>query len=448
MGLLSWLLPQSSAEQAHQAKLCSTVMPEMMSSFVDSFVDAGFNGASCATAEEAGVTGDLPTVLPATSRLMAIGDLHGDLGKARRAFRLAGITDEQDRWAAGSSVCVQVGDILDRGDAELQILLFMERLQAEARAAGGALHVLNGNHETMNVMGNHRYATAGANREIERWQQWQRLRGRLQGLTQPSSPPGPSPQGQSPGPTPSSAAAHWERSQALQPGSAITRRFFANHPTVLQVGSTVFVHGGVLPEHVEYGLERINRETRQWMESGSTDTGLGPALQHPSTTSATLTAGSSSSVSKAKKAPNFLRGATAIVWARNFSTEDHGRCDCDVLRDVLQAIPGSQRMVMGHTIQDDGINAACDGRALRVDVGMSKGCGNSEVEVLELTKDGLQVRRLREGKPAELLLPARQAANEKLALAPHTGPFRSGLRAMIGMDAPATTQPAASAVAA
>ncbi|GFH20403.1 hypothetical protein HaLaN_17515 [Haematococcus lacustris] len=29
MGLLSWLLPQSSAEQAHQAKLCSTVMPEV-----------------------------------------------------------------------------------------------------------------------------------------------------------------------------------------------------------------------------------------------------------------------------------------------------------------------------------------------------------------------------------------------------------------------------------
>lgn len=29
-------------------------------------------------------------------------------------------------------------------------------LQAEAAAAGGALHVLNGNHETMNVGGNHR----------------------------------------------------------------------------------------------------------------------------------------------------------------------------------------------------------------------------------------------------------------------------------------------------
>lgn len=55
----------------------------------------------------------------------------------------------------------QVGDQLDRGDNELRILLLLERLQKEAVAAGGALHVLNGNHETMNVMGDLRYATAG-----------------------------------------------------------------------------------------------------------------------------------------------------------------------------------------------------------------------------------------------------------------------------------------------
>jgi hypothetical protein len=33
------------------------------------------------------------------------------------------------------------------------------------------------------------------------------------------------------------------------------------HPVpqvVLQVGSTVFVHAGVLPEHARYGLERMN----------------------------------------------------------------------------------------------------------------------------------------------------------------------------------------------
>ena len=38
----------------------------------------------------------------------------------------------------------QVGDILDRGDNEVQICYFLERLQAQALAAGGRLYVLNG----------------------------------------------------------------------------------------------------------------------------------------------------------------------------------------------------------------------------------------------------------------------------------------------------------------
>lgn len=39
---------------------------------------------------------------------------------------------------------------------------------------------------------------------------------------------------------------------------------------------------------------------------------------------------------------------------------------------------------MGHTIQHSGINDACDGRAIRIDVGMSKGCGDGLPEVLEI----------------------------------------------------------------
>jgi hypothetical protein len=34
------------------------------------------------------------------------------------------------------------------------------------------------------------------------------------------------------------------------------------------------------------------------------------------------------------------------------------------------------------------VNAACDGKVLRVDVGMSKGCGDGKPEVLEILDDG------------------------------------------------------------
>ena len=35
---------------------------------------------------------------PAVERLVAIGDVHGDLSKVREAFRAAGMTNEKDEW--------------------------------------------------------------------------------------------------------------------------------------------------------------------------------------------------------------------------------------------------------------------------------------------------------------------------------------------------------------
>lgn len=70
---------------------------------------------------------------------------------------------------------MQVGDLLDRGDAEIPILYHLERLQREAARAGGAVHVLNGNHETMNIAGDFRYATTGANITYTRWYVAQRI---------------------------------------------------------------------------------------------------------------------------------------------------------------------------------------------------------------------------------------------------------------------------------
>ena len=69
----------------------------------------------------------------------------------------------------------------------------------------------------------------------------------------------------------------------------VTRRFLAEHQMALQIGSTLFVHGGVLPMHAQYGLERINDESRAWMN------GSLPNM------------------------PSYLAGRSAVVWTRDYS---------------------------------------------------------------------------------------------------------------------------------
>ena len=55
--------------------------------------------------------------------------------------------------------------MLDRGDDEIAILILLQKLHKQAEAQGGAVYILNGNHEVLNVSGDFRYVTQGAFRE-------------------------------------------------------------------------------------------------------------------------------------------------------------------------------------------------------------------------------------------------------------------------------------------
>ena len=122
---------------------------------------------------------DSPIVRPQPERIIAIGDLHGDVAATRRALRLARVLHpRRDVWTGGKTVVVQVGDQLDRGDDELAVLSLLQRLSTQAEAAGGALDVLWGNHELMASQGKFRYATPGACDTFTRWAKvcmWRRV---------------------------------------------------------------------------------------------------------------------------------------------------------------------------------------------------------------------------------------------------------------------------------
>lgn len=110
------------------------------------------------------VSGNPPTFVSAPGRrIIAVGDLHGDLHQARSALEMAGVlsSDGQDLWTGEETVLIQLGDILDRGEDEIAILSLLRSLEKQAKAKGGAVFQVNGNHETMNVEGDFRYVESG-----------------------------------------------------------------------------------------------------------------------------------------------------------------------------------------------------------------------------------------------------------------------------------------------
>ncbi|KAL0417757.1 UNVERIFIED_CONTAM: Shewanella-like protein phosphatase 2 [Sesamum radiatum] len=140
---------------------CATV-PSLVSSFIDTFVDFSVSGGLFLPPDPDQIkdpNSPLQTVFDQPRRLIAIGDLHGDLPKTKKALRLAGLIGPEDRWSGGSATVVQVGDIFDRGGDEIKLLYFFEKLKREAAKAGGLVITLNGNHEIMNVDGDFRYVT-------------------------------------------------------------------------------------------------------------------------------------------------------------------------------------------------------------------------------------------------------------------------------------------------
>jgi hypothetical protein len=94
-----------------------------------------------------------PCIFTGVRKIVAIGDLHGAYEPFVEILQGLRIIDDRLRWIAGTTHLVQMGDIMDRGTKARDILDLIRRLEVEARAAGGAVHLLLGNHEEMTVLG-------------------------------------------------------------------------------------------------------------------------------------------------------------------------------------------------------------------------------------------------------------------------------------------------------
>jgi hypothetical protein len=170
-------------------------------------------------------------VAPGGERIVAAGDLHGDLDNAIAALRLAGVVDAAGHWTGGTATLVQTGDVTDRGPDSRAILGWLRALRGEARAAGGEVIALLGNHELMNLRGDWRYVHPG---DVTAYGGEEARRAAF------------GPEGED---------GRWLRSLDV----------------AAKVGDTVFVHGGVHPDFAAVGLGALSARVRAAIDQPGQD---------------------------------------------------------------------------------------------------------------------------------------------------------------------------------
>ena len=189
------------------------------------------------------------TQLQPGQRVVTFGDVHGDLDALQEFLTIAGVYDlHSGKWIGGTTICVQCGDILDRGNEELACLELVCNLSKQAQEAGGSLQMLFGNHEALNAVGLFQYTTGDDEFEFQI--------GKPLDLLSPVSHKW---RLQFAGNQP----ARWA---ACEPGGLLSG-WLQNCQVVCVVGRTVCVHAGLTKEHLlKYGgIEGMNAQAREWI---------------------------------------------------------------------------------------------------------------------------------------------------------------------------------------
>ena len=167
-----------------------------------------------------------PSTIPMPSQLLVLSDVEGNLAFLDAALQKLGVADVAGNWRYGSGQLVIAGDAVDRGRDVFAVLWRIYELSLQAAQAGGAVHMVLGNHEQYLLRGN----VSRANRE------------HLYALEQLG--------GQRAAFGPDTVLGSWLRAQ----------------PVVLQAGKVLLTHGGISRQVAASGLsvEQLNEAMRRY----------------------------------------------------------------------------------------------------------------------------------------------------------------------------------------
>ncbi|MBL7729536.1 MAG: metallophosphoesterase [Chitinophagaceae bacterium] len=97
------------------------------------------------------------TDFPDVKKMFVVSDIEGNFAAFRKLLQAQQIIDSSFNWAFGNGHLVLTGDFFDRGAQVTEVLWLIYSLEEKAKAAGGYVHFILGNHEIMNMSGDIRY---------------------------------------------------------------------------------------------------------------------------------------------------------------------------------------------------------------------------------------------------------------------------------------------------
>jgi len=279
------------------------------------------------------------------SKVVAIGDVHGDKDALALVLRMAGLIDANERWIGAAAHVVQTGDVPARGPQTRQALDLLMRLEAEALAAGGRVHALIGNHEAGVMRGDLRnvlpaefeaFRTPDSEKTLQA--AYEREVAALRRT------------GEWPAAVPARDAFRKSWFERHPPGYAEHRDAFApagkygswirRNNAIIKLNDTLFVHGGISPKYAATPSMTINNTIRREL------------AQPP---------GSPAPLCDEIAGPLRYRG---------LAEDDDKAPDSHV--DRVLAAHGVRRIVIGHTVTTTAILPRYQARVINVDLGLSR----------------------------------------------------------------------------
>jgi hypothetical protein len=318
-------------------------------------------------------------------RVVAVGDVHGSYDKLAHLLAGVHLIDESGNWVGGSSHLVMVGDLVDRGTGDRAVLDLLRNLQGQALEAGGCVHVLNGNHEVMNLVRDLRYVNpdgyadfAAEENEKRRKTGFKRFKRRYEGPDVQAAfderyPPG-----------------YFARISAFNPDGEYGE-WLLEQPILVKINEVLFVHGGLTERIASLGLEEINRQVssllkehlkvRRLLESRSIIDDLmtfgeaqSAAQRFYDRTHSSLAARTwvEAVVEFGDLPESELFGTDGPLWYRGNSLENE-RIERVRLERTLEAL-SSRALVVAHSpTGEKTITSRFGGRLYRIDHGMAYG---------------------------------------------------------------------------